>query len=156
MKKQSSPQVLALVWLLSFTEVQASLLGPVARDAQGRVVRMTHMEAASHCRRQGSRLPSIRELALAYNPGGIHLTESSPGRFVSIQSADYRVDFYYDVEAYQRGSGDEAMNWFWSATLPPGSPDHAYVFDALLGRIFDYNRAISGSSAVRCFMMGER
>jgi hypothetical protein len=67
-----------------------------------------------------------------------------------IQRADYRVDFYYDAEAYQRGSGDEAMNWFWSSSLPAGNSGYAYLFDALSGRIVEYHRAIGGSTAVRC------
>ena len=95
-------------------------LGPIARDADGSISVMSHVQAERYCAPLGG-LPTIRQLFLALNPLGVSETPR-PG-FYLIHSQE--GDFYYalSVARYEGGG-----NGYWSSTLDPDRPE--YAFDA--------------------------
>ena len=125
-------------------------LSDAARTPEGKIVRMTHPEAQAYCRAQGLRLPSIQELARAFNPNGVMTKQPAGVSLQAVQDGHGRFEFYYDPNSYQRGSGELVFEWYWSATRYHHGIDHAYFFDAARGQIYDLSRLVRGSCAVRC------
>jgi len=149
--KTLSALIPALSFALISSAAQASLtLEAPARTQTGMIARMTHPQAEAYCAEQGMRLPTLRELALAYNPNGVLRKEPSGVRLEPFYTESRHFDFFYDPSSYQRGKGDSAFEWYWSSTLYSGNSQHAYFFDAAYGEIRETNRHAKGSCAVRC------
>ncbi len=117
-------------------------LGPIVRNANGSVKRMTYKQAVSYCATRGG-LPTSRQLAMALNPSGISDREREGFPKVSPKN---EPDFYYNYGSYERPAGDEGSEWFWSSSV--NSDGYSFVFNGFYGFI-DYAYRIN-YVAVRC------
>ena len=95
-------------------------LTDIARNEKGDVLHMTQYEADSHCRSQGLRLPTARELALysqSLGAQGVSKT-GKDGYWLWKGSIDGKSDkFYFNPSGYQRPKGDLGNYSFWSSTV---------------------------------------
>ncbi len=133
-----------LVGVLVAMSAQADELGPIARNADGSVSRMTQREAVSYCSTRGG-LPTIKQLALLMNPNGVSDTRRDEYSKVAPQS---EPQFYYTDASYIRPPGDEGLFFFWSSSLYAGSLSSAFGFDGNKGFIGVSSRGTQ--NAVRC------
>lgn len=158
---------------------QVTALGEVLRDDRGNVLHMDLYQAKEACREQGSRLPTIRELAAhSQSLGARGIRETAhPGVWpldapvrAEIEQMDREgysaiylprkeaVAFYFNYSGYQRPAGDLGNYWFWSSTPFNGHYlyyEGAYVLRGIYGGIDDHS--VSSNSyggfphcAVRC------
>ena len=125
-------------------QVPTVTLGSIVRNADGSVRRMNHSEAISYCATRGG-LPTAKQLALALNAKGVSATAREGFYKVAPKN---EPAFYYNYGAYERPTGDEGSEWFWSSSLRPNYGDNAFVFYGYDGNIGFGNR--SYNYAVRC------
>lgn len=122
----------------------APVLGPIVRNTDGSVRRMTQSEAVSYCATRGG-LPTAKQLALALNARGV--SDTAREGFYRVAPKN-ETPFYYNYGAYERPTGDEGSEWFWSSSLRPNYDVSAFAFFGYGGYIDDYYRG--SNVAVRC------
>lgn len=119
-------------------------LGSIVRNADGSVRRMTQNEAVSYCATRGG-LPTAKQLALALNAKGV--SDTARDGFYQVAPKN-ETPFYYKNYAYERPTGDEGREWFWSSSLHPYDADFAFVFYGGNGSFGSDGR--NNFNAVRC------
>ncbi len=124
-------------------QVPTVTLGPIVRNTDGSVLRMTQNKAARYCATRGG-LPTAKQLALALNAKGV--SDIAREGFYEVAPKN-ETPFYYNYGSYERPTGDEGSEWFWSSSLLPSYDDGAYVFHGSSGVIGD---ARYDNNAVRC------
>jgi hypothetical protein len=144
LKKKTSSCLSALAGFLVVVAAHADDLGPIARNTDGSVSRMTHREATSYCATRGG-LPSIKQLASLLNPNGVSDTPRDEYSRVAPQN---ETQFYYNDGSYNRPPGDEGLFFFWSKSMYPGTLSSVFGFDGTKGTIGVTSRGTP--HAVRC------
>jgi len=122
--------------------IEVPELGEIVRNADGSVRLMNHYEAEAYCQKQGSRLPTARELGLvsqSLGAKGFRETEypnvpinnsrevmlemsrmysDGYGEVYTWNSAGEKVvDFYFGYSGYKRPAGDLGYYAFWSSSV---------------------------------------
>jgi hypothetical protein len=176
MQRLASVALVALV-LLASAQPAGAALGPVlrdppgtiryGRDTSGQVTLLPYFDSAmqgakSACVGRGG-LPTIKQLALEYNPAGV--SDTPRDGYARIQPNGEEA-FYYDSKTYQQPpwnipADDERGFWYWSSSIDqcvpcdyycdPDRPHMicgTYNFGAFTGGI-DW-RSPDDSVAVRC------
>ncbi len=153
-------------------------LSEIARNADGSVRHMNRFQAATYCREQGSRLPTVRELAMcSHAHGAVGIRETSHtgvwtgddavqkeiwlmkrDGYVAIQrqypseenGLKHRaVDFYFNPSGYHRPAGDSGSYWFWSSS--ESEFHRAHVLYGINASIHSFENSNDlGLSSVRC------
>jgi hypothetical protein len=149
-----------LLSLRAEAQVSASL-GDFLRDANGQVRRLSQYDAERACREQGTRLPTVRELAVYSQSLGARVIRETahPGVlwsdsrvsaeiaqmdrdgyypiYVANSSGQRAVDFYFNYSGYQRPAGDLGEMPCWSSSVRPnGSERTAYLLYGDDGSVF--------------------
>ena len=156
-------------------EGRASTLGDIARNPDGTVLRMNQYDADKYCQAQGTRLPTIREMA-AYSqslgakgiletayPGVYYAflkvdeeikrmnTNGYDAIYTSNSAGETTVDFYFNYSGYQRPSGDLGNYAFWSSSVVPHASSDVYGLVGASGDLYFYDRSQNyNDNAVRC------
>jgi hypothetical protein len=141
----------------------ADNLRDFVRNPDGSVRQMNQYDADTYCKSQGTRLPTVRELALycqSLGAKGISATERDGYYLVRGSDSVGNPDsFYFSNEGYQRPTGDFGNYWFWSSSVDSNYSYYAYYVRSHFGgiyagiRSYDYNRGVRcvrsvGSTAV--------
>lgn len=141
---------------LSQAQNNASILGDLAKDEKGNVKTMNQYQAAEYCQSIGSRLPTVRELALyAQSLGADGISDrKEDDDYGTIYTRDIDgnivVDFYFSFRRYHRPGGDLEDYWYWSSSVHPKYPDEAYLLSGYVGVITYDSRYHDHDYAVRC------
>lgn len=79
-------------------------LNPYFRNEEGEIAELNFNHAARSCEERGATLPSIKRIAMALNPKGVHFTRpnSRGAQYQTIYKVDGTVEFYYDHRTYVR------------------------------------------------------
>jgi hypothetical protein len=117
-------------------------LGPIVRNTDGSVRRMTQREAVSYCATRGG-LPTAKQLALALNARGVSYTAREG---FDERSPKNEPAFYYNDRLYERPTGDEGREFFWSSSIYNGF--NGWAFQGNYGDVIIDGRW--DSHAVRC------
>lgn len=151
-------------------------LGDIVRNENGSVRHMNQYDADQYCRSRGSRLPTVRELALVSQSlgargiretahAGVVRTEAAvQAEITQMSAAGYypiytmngsnqpSVDFYFNYTGYQRPAGDLGSHFFWSSSVHPYYSSNAYYLYGGNGVIFSagFRSYYDVDSAVRC------
>ena len=158
-----------------------SKLSDVVKNDDGKTVRnMSPIDAEAYCKNQGTRLPTIRELAEEardqFNAKGIRETKhpdvSNWSREVRAEIADsdkdgykaiykktpdghYAIDFYFNKSGDSRPVGELVKFYFYSSSVFPGYPGSAYGLTNDGDVFFTLDRHDrTDNGAVRCVRSG--
>ncbi len=92
----------------------------------GDVCKMDQYTAELYCGSLGSRLPSVKELALFLSPQGV--SETQRDGFIKVESRGEPA-FFYTFRNYH-AAGDKAEYWLWSSSIIADDKDSAYYFNS--------------------------
>jgi hypothetical protein len=155
----------------------APRLGDIPRDPDGSVSFMSEPDADQYCRSQGTRLPTIRELALyAQSLGALgirettHIGEVETDSAVQTEIAQMKgdgyeaiftlnsagqptVDFYFSHSGYRAPPGDLGAFWLYSSSVAALSPTDNYTLSSTNGETgHDGRDFIYDDDAGRCIL----
>ena len=132
-----------------------SLLGDVAKDENGKILKLDFYRADQYCKKIGSRLPSAIELArYAQSLGaeGVATTRLNDDYKPFYVYGQETVAFYYSRKNYKPSSNDSENYWLWSSTYMPvlSNSITVYVLNNTDGVLNNTYRVMGG--AVRCIL----
>lgn len=160
--------------LRATTKSVPSSVGLATRNADGSILLTNFPGAFNICKKQGGRLPTIRELAeYAVNHGAFMRETQFPGiksntdavqAEIRQQTSEFympvfayatqSIDFYYKVTSDYRMPDDEMDNsllFYWSSSTYAFDNNFQYTLSRSSGHIKQYNSASTNPFAVRCF-----
>lgn len=109
---------------------------------------MNYWEAKEYCESVGSRLPTARDYAeFARTKGAVGIAQSDNPKYYIHAGPD---EFYYNSTGYDIQMDDQWLRGFWTGSVPPSSPENAYMFWGAYG-ILVYSRKVN-LFAVRCMI----
>jgi len=124
----------------------------VLKDASGKVLQMTQVQAIGACASHGMHLPTIRELVKLSSSTGLVLTDENPTPFTTLVVA---VDlngspdrFIFNHDSFNRPLGILGSNEYWSSSAAAERPGHSYSLNLIFGEIRDWGSGLN--NAVRC------
>lgn len=159
--------------LQATTKSAAPSIGPAARNTDGSILLTNSAGAFNICKKQGGRLPTIRELAEYAVANGASIRETQfPGirsnsdevqaEITQMTSEFYipvyadatkSIDFYYKVTSNYIMPADELDNsllLYWSASTYAFDNNQQYTLSRNTGHIKQYSSTSVNPFAVRC------
>ncbi len=139
-------------------------VGSAALNSNGKILTLSQREAERYCQNVGSRLPTIRELAVyAESLGAFGIdkewpTSGYPWEWYSIiykvdSSGNTVTDFWYLKEGYEWPHEDASNFWFWSSSIVPNQPGMAYGMIGGNGSLGYNNRGLKDHMTARCVLV---
>lgn len=137
---------------------QPSNLGDFVRDSNSKVRSMSYDDADAYCKSQGTRLPTVRELAVhaqSLGAQGISETYELNSYSIEMKTIDGKRDvFYFDGDGYKHppNQSDHAV---WSSSFRSVGRPTPYILGWSESHfpniaLFDEWWAIGRNNAVRC------
>ena len=128
----------------------------IAKDSDGKVIKMNPLDAKDYCAKKGTRLPTAREFAkLSMSLGSEGLIDDDTCHYTPCHQVhqfpwnDLKEDiFIYSSVGYRRPSGDLGNHSFWSLSHGMGTGPGWYYFNGYDGDIEQGNNW--GKRAVLC------
>jgi len=152
-------------------------LGPLPRDPDGKVSYLNEVDAVQYCSDLGTRLPTIRELALyAQSLGakgiretahvGVASTDSAVQAEIAQMKGDHyeaiytlnsskemTVDFYYSYAGFKVPTGDLGYFWLYSSSVYVINPKMNYTLSTFQGDFgYDDTTVIWDDDSFRCIL----
>lgn len=128
----------------------------IARNGDGSVKLMSQNEAFEYCAKQGTHLPSARELAqlsMSFGARGIVSSCGSDVRCGRVRTEHSRYspeNFFFSDAGYQRPAGDLGNYWFWSSSVDTYAYGFGWVMYGSSGSIVIAYNNTDHKNAVRC------
>ena len=127
-------------------------IGPLIREANGMAKNFDYYDFNGDiCQREGYRLPTIKELAMALNPKGVYDKPITGRELQIIKRKDGTVEFYYDYRTYVQAPADHGRYLIRTSSLASADPVARFRFSSE-GKIQADILGITIWNATKCAM----